>query len=369
MVYLRGMTSFWEYSILGNPMGEWIIALCILTGSIILAKLLYFFFGRYLKRLAEKTTSKLDDILIDTLEEPVVFAVVIIGFWWSYDHLDFGVGTQLWMQTIFKVLIAINVTWLIARFIDAVISEFLIPYAEKSPGSMEQVMPIIRKSVKALVWSLGLVLALNNAGYNVGALLAGVGIGGLAMAMAAKDFVANIFGGITIFVDKPFKLGDRVIIAGFDGFVREVGIRSTRIQTLAGRIVTIPNSKFTDSTVENITMEPSRRVKVTIGLTYGSRPEQLRLAQTIMGEIAENHPFTEESVLIWLEEFAAYSLNISMIYYIVKEGSVLQVQNEMNLALFERFTGAGLDFAFPTQTIYHKAIQPALPAEETQGNA
>jgi MscS family membrane protein len=189
------------------------------------------------------------------------------------------------------------------------------------------------------------------------------------MAMAAKDFVANIFGGITIFVDKPFKLGDRVIVSGYDGFVREVGIRSTRIQTLAGRIVTIPNSKFTDSFVENITMEPSRRVKVTLGLVYSSTPEQLKMAQTILGEVAENHTFTEESVLSWFEEFAAYSLNISMIYYIMKDGSVLQVQNEMNLAIFERFTQAGLQFAFPTQTVYHQQIQRALPEEGAQGSA
>ncbi len=360
------MNTLLEYTIFGNPLQEWLIAAAYIVGSVIVAKALYWVFGRFFKRMAERTTSKLDDILIDALEEPVLLAVVIIGMWWGYDHLEFGDSLQIWMQRVFLILIAINITWLITRFIDAVISEFLVPYAEKSEGSMDQVMPIIRKSIKALVWTLGIVLALNNAGYDVGALLAGVGIGGIALAMAAKDFVANIFGGITVFIDKPFKVGDRIEIAGYDGFVREVGIRSTRLQTLAGRVVTIPNMKFTDTTVENITMEPSRRVKTTVGLVYGSTTEQLKEAEAIMADIVENHPFTEESCLIWFEDFAAYSLNISLIYYIQKEGAILNVQNEINLELFDRFTKAGLSFAFPTQTVYHEALQPSLP-DATQG--
>jgi len=345
-----------DYVIFGNPLGEWFIAIALFAASVVIAKLLYWIFGRYFKRMAERTSSKLDDILIDTLEEPIVFAIVIIGMWRGYDHLDFGAATQLWAQRIFMVMIAINITWLIARFVDAIISEFLIPYAEKNSGTSEQMLGVIRKTVKAIIWTLGLVLALNNAGYDVGALLAGVGIGGVAIALAAKDFASNVFGGITVFIDKPFRIGDRIVVANYDGFVRDIGIRSTRLQTLAGRVVTIPNMKFTDGIVENITLEPSRRVKVTLGLVYGSTPEQLRRAQEILREIADNHPFTEESVLVWFEEFAAYSLNISMVYYIQKEGVVLQVQNEMNLAIFERFSAEGLEFAFPTQTIFHQPV-------------
>jgi MscS family membrane protein len=351
--------SFLQYTLFGNPIEEWLIALLFFVGSVVLAKVLYAIFGRVFKTLAARTTSQLDDVLIDSLEEPIVFAVVVIGIWKGYDHLDFGEATQLWMQRIFRILIAINITWLIVRLIDAVITEYLMPKAEKSEGSMEHILPVIRQTIKVIVWTLGIVLALNNVGYDVGALLAGVGIGGLALAMAAKDFVANIFGGITVFVDKPFKVGDRIQIAGLDGFVTEVGIRSTRIRTLEGRIITIPNFKFTDTPVENVSIEPARRVKVTLGLTYNTSAERLREAQNIMREVILDHPHTEDEPLIWFEEFGAFSLNLSMYYYIVKEGELLGVPNDVNLALLERFNAAGFEFAFPTQTVYHQAIDKA----------
>lgn len=366
--YLCEVNEILDNTLFGNPLNEWLIALAWFGGSIVVSRVMHWISERMLKPLAARTASKLDDLLIDTLQEPVSFAIVIIGMWHGYDHLDFGVSVQAWMQKVFSILVTLNVTWLIVRFIDALIREVLIPYSERSKGTMDQVMPIIRTSIKVILWSLGLVSALNNAGYDVGAMLAGVGIGGLALALAAKDFAANIFGGITVFVDKPFKVGDRVIIAGFDGFVKEVGLRSTRLQTLAGRIVTIPNMKFTDSTVENITMEPSRRVKITVALTYGTTADRIREAEAILAEICEEHPFTEESYLIWFEEFAAYSLNVSMIYYIQKEGSVLGVQNEINLAILERFNAAGLDFAFPTQTVYHQQMAPHLPEGSNHGS-
>lgn len=346
------MNKLIEYSLFGNPLKEWVIALAILFGSVVVAKLLYFLFGRIFKGIASRTSNRLDDILIDMLEEPVVFAVIIIGLWWGYDHLSFGAGFQLWAQRIFQVLIAINITWFIARVVDAVISEYLIPYAERSKGSMDQVMPVVRKSLKAIVWSLGVVLALNNAGYDVGALLAGVGIGGLAMAMAAKDFVANIFGGITVLIDKPFAVGDRILISGIDGTVKEVGIRTTRLQTAAGRMVTIPNYKFTDSAVENISVEPARKVVQSFGLTYDTRPEKLDKATAILRTIVDDHPDTEDGTQVWFSGFSESSLDITLVYYITKGAPIGGTQGDINMEVLKQFNAAGLDFAFPTQTVY-----------------
>lgn len=352
------MNEILEYTFWGNPVEEWLYALAFGVGSIIVAKGMYLIFGRIFKNLASKTKTKLDDILVDMLEEPIVFAIVIIGLWWGYDHLTFSQDTQIWIQRIFRVMIAINITWLIARLVDAVISEYLIPYTEKSEGTMDQVMPIIRKTIRAIIWTLGIVLALNNAGYDVGALLAGVGIGGLAMAMAAKDFVANIFGGVTVFVDKPFKIGDRIQIDGFDGFVREIGIRSTRIQTIPGRVITVPNHKFTDSYVENVSSEPARRVKVTVGLTYDTTADRIREAQEILKEIALKHVGTEDEYYVYFESFGDFSLNVSLIYFIRKEGNLFEVPNQVNLAILERFNAGGFEFAFPTQTVYHAPVEP-----------
>ena len=189
-------------------------------------------------------------------------------------------------------------------------------------------------------------MALNNAGYDVGALLAGVGIGGIAMAMAAKDFVANIFGGITVFIDKPFRVGDRVKVSGIDGTVTEIGIRSTRIRTLQGRTVTIPNNQFTNTVVENVTAEPSRKVSVQLGLTYDATPEDIQKALDILKGIVDNHPHTEEDLTVWFSGFGDFSLNVNCTYYINKKGHWANTPSEINLSILEEFNSAKLDFAF-----------------------
>jgi MscS family membrane protein len=195
-------------------------------------------------------------------------------------------------------------------------------------------------------------MALNNAGYDVAALIAGLGIGGLALAMAAQDTVKNVFGGFTIFTDRPFTVNERVAVAGFDGNVEEIGIRSTRIRTLAGRQVTIPNSSMADSPVENISSEPSRKVVMTLGLTYDTTPEAMRRAMEILGEIEAAHTEdTDGDPVIAFSGYGDFAMNVLFIYYIRKGADIMGTQTSVNLAILERFNAEGLAFAFPTQTI------------------
>jgi MscS family membrane protein len=201
---------------------------------------------------------------------------------------------------------------------------------------------------------MAVVIGLNNAGYDVGALIAGLGIGGLAFALAAQDSVANLFGGLTVFFDKPFTINDRIKISGFDGFVTEVGIRSTRVKTLAGRIVTIPNKEFTASIVENVSSEPSRKVVQTLGLTYDMDDCKVERAIQVLTDIhAENVETTEDNVITF-NAFGDFSLNILFIYYIKKESDIMVTQSNINMQILKRFAAEGLDFAFPSQTIYTK---------------
>ena len=309
--------EFLDIEFLGNPVMEWMIALAWALGGVIAGRLVYRWFSRRMKALAAKSETQLDDIIVDQVEEPLSLSVVLLGLWFGYDHLHFGGETDAFMDHVFSIAVALNVTWMAARLVDSVLGNLFMGAAEKSSSQMmSQVAPILRKTLRSTVWILGFIMALNNAGYDVAALLAGVGIGGLAMGLAAKDFVANIFGGITVFVDQPFLVGDRVQVAGVDGTVTEIGIRSTRIKTLAGRIVTIPNHKFTDSLVENVTAEPARKIRLDLGLTYDSKPDQIEQAIGILTEIIEKHIGTEDDTLIWFSGFGDFSLNVSAIYYL-----------------------------------------------------
>ena len=342
-----------QNTFLGNSLEHWLIALAWAVGGIIVARILYKVVGSIARRVTAKTRSNLDDLIVDKLEEPLVLALTIIALRTAYAQLSFGDGVDDFVDAAMKVAYALNITWGIARLVDAVIMNYFVPFTlRKESTMMDQFAPILRKGLRSMIWILGLILALNNAGYDVGALLAGVGIGGLALAMAAKDFVSNIFGGVTVFVDKPFQVGDRIQIAGYDGTIEEIGIRSTRLRTLAGRLVIIPNFKFTDSFVENVTIEPARKVSLTLGLTYDTSPERIEEAIGIVKAIiAERADTLEQDPTIWFDSFGDFSLNINIIYYIKKEGHWAYSPSEVNLEILKRFNAAGLDFAFPTQTL------------------
>jgi MscS family membrane protein len=185
---------------------------------------------------------------------------------------------------------------------DALVKEYLAPRVSGTDSDLDdQLLPIARKGVKVTVWAIAIVVGLNNAGYDVGALIAGLGLGGLAFAMAAKDSVANLFGGFTVFTDKPFTIHDRIVVNGFDGTVEEIGIRSTRLKTLAGRIVTIPNAVFANEAIENISSEPGRKITVDLGLTYDTTAEQLENAMKIIKEIAlANEDIENDNIVFYL---------------------------------------------------------------------
>jgi MscS family membrane protein len=347
------MNEFFAKEFYYNTVGDWAISLAIIVGILVVAKILYWIFGRIVKTLTAKSKTKLDDIIVDMIEEPIVLIVTIIGVWFAIARLNFPEEILAWIDNVYWVIITLTVTWLLARLVDAVIREYIVPLTQKTEGDFDdQIVPIIRKAIRAAIWILGIIIALNNAGYNVGALLAGLGIGGLALAMAAKDTVANIFGGITIFTDKPFTINDRVKINGFDGTITEIGIRSTRLKTLENRIVTIPNSKFTDGMVENVSSEPHRKVVLKLGLTYDTTADKIQNGMKALKEIVDNNDQLEENAVISFTEFGDFALGILFIYYIKKDGDIMGAQTEVNLEVKTRFEALGIEMAFPTQTVY-----------------
>jgi MscS family membrane protein len=400
--------DFWNKEYYGNTILDYAICLGIILGAIIGAKVLYWVSSNIIKKMTAKTKTNLDDIIVDKVEEPVLFGAVMGACWYAINRLTFGLSrytvekytevytsnygappsqehlaevtqidttlesvggvTQTYVEYpywenfvhhIFGFLIIVNVTWLIVRLLDALIEEYIVPLTEKSKSDLDdQLLPLFRKGMKVIIWSLGIIIGLNNAGYDVGAVIAGLGIGGLAFALAAQDTVKNFFGGIMIFADKPFQVGDRILVGGIDGTVKEIGIRSTRVQTLAGRIVTIPNSKFSDDAVENIDREPTRKIILNLGLTYDMSADQLEQAMNILKEIAkENGSNIEEDISVGFNAFGDFSLGIIFVYYIKKGADILQTQTDINLEILKRFGAAGLEMAFPTQTVLHQAIK------------
>ncbi|MDH3761563.1 MAG: mechanosensitive ion channel family protein [Gammaproteobacteria bacterium] len=335
-----------------NTLQEWLIGLGIIVGSVVLGRAVYWVFSKIVRTFTSRSKTEFDDIIVDMVEEPVVFMIIASGIWFGLRTLTLPERLGVAIGNSYHVIVALLVGWLASRLFDALYKQYLIPLVEKSETDLDdQLAPIISKGVKIIIWSMAFIIGMNNAGYDVAALIAGLGIGGLALAMAAKDTVSNIFGGFTIFTDKPFNIGDRIKVSGFDGTVNEIGLRSTRLKTLDGRIVTIPNSTFADSAVENVSWEPSRKVVLNIGLVYDTTPDQIEEAMATLKQIADDHPGTEEDTWMAFNAFGDFALNICFIYYIRKGEDIGATQTQINLAILRTFNEKKLEMAFPTQTL------------------
>lgn len=346
--------TMWDQPVLGQPVHAWIVALGIAAGGWVLGQLLYWVSARVLRRLAKRTSSRLDDIIVSTLQGPAVVAVTLLGFFIGYGNLEFPDQVDKWLLHAFRAAITLCVTWLVVRIVQALLREYLFPYAKRSGSQMdESLLPTVLRTVGLVLWGLGAVVALNNVGYDISALLAGIGISGLALAMAAKDTVANVFGGITVFADRPFRVGDRIRIEGFDGTVMHVGIRSTRLRTIEGPVVVIPNFKFTDTVLANVSAENARRVRHELGLVCETSPADMEKAIALLGAIVKDH---QDDLLpehtASFQAFRDWSLTIVFIYHIRKVRDVDAVQSRVNLDVLRRFAEQGLAFAYPTQVQY-----------------
>lgn len=347
------MNELLEQTYFNNTLQAWAISFGIIILSLLLGKVVYWVFSKILRGLTSRSETKLDDIIVDMIEEPMVFFLISVGIWFGLKQLTLPDALNTAINNSFQVLLAMLVGWLLSRLFDAICKEYLVPWTEASENDLDdQLLPILQKSVKTAIWAFAIIIGLNNAGYNVGALIAGLGIGGLALAMAAKDTVSNVFGGVTVFTDQPFKINDRIRVAGFDGTVTEIGVRSTRLQTLDGRVVTIPNAQFADAPVENVSLEPSRKVILNLGLTYDTAPDKMQLAMDLLKQIGDSNKNTEEKLVISFNGFGDFAMNIMFIYYISKGADIANTQTEINMEILSQFNEKGLEFAFPTQTIY-----------------
>ena len=197
-----------------------------------------------------------------------------------------------------------------------------------------------------------MITMLTMVGIDVAAMLTTLGIGGIAFALAAQDTIKNMFGGVTIFMDKPFKLGERIKVAGFDGTVEDIGMRSTRIRTLEGRLVTIPNYKIVDSEIENVTAEEARKITLNLGLTYDTTPEAMQEAMDWLKQLPTQINTIKTDVIVAFTTYSDFSLGITFIYYIKRRSDIFDTQSQVNLAILKHFNEKGWNFAFPTQTIY-----------------
>lgn len=341
-----------DQEILGNTIETWAISILIIVGAVIVVKLLTLLGQKVLKPFISKTTNRLDDIIYYSLEAPLKFAVILLGIWIAIHRLVYPDNFVKVVDSAYRILITLDITWIFARLFSGLLQNY---WRQRSDGNANKMMPVVRRTILVIVWIIGLVMALSNIGVNISALLGTLGIGGIAFALAAQDTVKNIFGAFTIFTDKPFSIGDTINVNGLEGTVVDVGARSTKILGYDRRITTIPNYKIADASVVNISSEPMRRVTVKLGLTYDTTSEKIKEALNILRAIpekVENVSTNSSDITANFTDYTDSALVITYYYYITKGSDILKVTSNMNLEILASFNKAGLNFAFPTQTLY-----------------
>ncbi|MHC4175005.1 MAG: mechanosensitive ion channel family protein [Planctomycetota bacterium] len=351
----------------GNAIWRFGLVLLVVLAAMAAGRIVQFAINNYAKRLAKKKGEAPLTLLLKALANPIYVAVFAVGIFFAKVPLFFddenGIRTAISMgwTTIARVIAAIAVAYGLYRLVD-VIEYYLNRLVGKTETKLDDMLvPVVRKALRITIAIIAILLIAENIlGANVKSILLSAGVGGIAIALAAKDTIANFFGSVTIFTDRPFQMGELVKIGDHLGPVEEVGFRSTRIRTLQGHLVTIPNSVITNSCVENIGRRPFIRRTSNITITYDSGHTKAKTAveiiKDVLADIPEVNADPERPPRVYFSDFNDWSLNIYMSYWVKPADYWLyhQVNERVNLEMMKRFEAEQIEFAFPSQTLYVK---------------
>jgi MscS family membrane protein len=345
-----------DNTFLEQPLWKYTASLVYIALAFGVAWLIDIIINVWLKRWAAKIPSWHDDWLLDLLRGPVKVVVFVIFLNVGLNIFEWPDRAQLFLSHAFILVVSFSVTYVVLKLVDLMIRLWRERMATAQDKVFaDQLLPLMSKAAKVSILIVAALLTADNLNIRIGSALAGLSIGGLALGLAAQDTVANLFGAVAIFLDKPFNIGDRIKILSVDGTVESIGLRSTRVRNLDGHHVTIPNKTMGNEIITNITRRPSIKTEINIGLTYETPVEKVRRATLILQEILGTHPRTND-LIISFNRFADSALNIFVVH--TWSGTDVRAHfadmQELNLKIKERFDAEKIDFAFPSQTIYLK---------------
>lgn len=345
------MHEFLSREFFGNTVLAYLTALGIIILGIGAIGIFRRIFVRRLKSWSEKTNTKLDDFVVKGVEKAVIPLLYVGLIIFSIRTLELSKAAE----NILHYATVIVITFFIVRLVTSVIKFSLNSYIgrqERGEEKQRQMRGVIT-IISVLVWAVGLIFLLDNFGFDVSAVVAGLGIGGIAIALAAQTVLGDLFSYFVIFFDRPFEVGDFIIVGDKAGNVEYVGIKTTRIRSLSGEQMVFSNTDLTNSRVHNYKRMERRRIVFKLGLVYQTPYSKLKEAADIVKQIIEE----QENATFDRGHFASYgdfSLNYEFVYYVESpEYTVyMDIQQAINLKIYEEFEKRGLEFAYPTQTLF-----------------
>lgn len=338
----------------GNTVTHYAIFLLILVAAILLRRFVTTIIFNRLKLLAAKTETTLDDKLFPALEGPVATFVMVTGIFASLKVLKLSETADRSIGYGSTVAFSLVIFWGLLQAFGAVLDHMHEVAREKQMG-VAAFMPWIKKTLVAIFVVIGVLITVQSLGYNVSTILSGLGLGGLAFALAAQDTIANLFGSIVVAIDQPFKVGETVKIGANTGTVEDIGLRSTKIRLVDKSLVIIPNKLVSSEAIVNLSRFTQRRIEQVIGLTYGTTPDQMTaIVEDVKQIILAETVVDADSVMVFFRDFSASSLDLWIVYATkgpdFQEG--LGLKQRVNLAIMRAVQARGLSFAFPTSVMH-----------------
>jgi MscS family membrane protein len=337
----------------GNSATHYAISALLLVVALLARRIVSSMLFPLLRKLASHTRTTLDDKLFPALESPVSAFLMLVGLFGAMRVLKLSPAGDAAISSGATVAFSLVVFWGLWRALSAVL-EHATEVSRERNLSIAAFMPWIKKSLMTVFIVLGVLLTIQSLGYDVKAILAGLGIGGLAFALAAQDTLANVFGAVVVAVDQPFRLGEFVKIQDNIGMIEDIGVRSTRIRLIDKSLMVIPNKTVAAETITNLSRFIRRRFEQVIGLTYDTPPEQMdAIVEEIRSIITSQPEVDAPGVMVFFRDFSASSLDIWVVYECPDPDfqKAMRCKQRINLLIMRAVEARGLSFAFPTQTI------------------
>jgi len=348
-------SNIWNIQILGNSICDWLTAFGVFFLVLICLKIIKKIAIKRLQGLAKKTKNRLDDIAIEAINKIHWPFYIVTSL---FIAINFVNTSEFVLKIVYFTLITSSTYYalkVLEKFIDYGAEEVIKKQKEEQGSGSPAIVQISGSIIKLTLWASALLLILSNLGVNITSLVAGLGIGGLAIALAIKEILSDLFSSFSIFFDKPFKIGDFIVIGSNKGTVTKIGIKTTRLQSLQGEELVMSNSELTKASVQNFGKLEKRRVTFNIYVDQETTPVKLKKIPIILEKIIKKEKITEVS-RIHFSSIDESNFIFSIVYFANTSDYMeyMNVQQSINLGIVEQFAKEKISFSHPTQTVYIK---------------
>jgi MscS family membrane protein len=360
-------TTLLSETYFGSTIPQYTLFFLVVGLGSVIGRSLSFLYRRRLRKKAETTETEVDDIILYALGRPVVLLGIVFAAIAGRRILDPVEPLNSILNASVEIPVIVTIAWIAVRLSDGFIETYLMKYVDRTESKLDdELVPIVNRIINIGIVSIAGIVILDSRGYDVTAVIASLGVVGIAIAFASRKTMADVFGGAHILTSKPFLVGDSVDIEGTTGSVEEIGLRTTRIRDFDGRVISIPNSSIANAEVRNISSEVTRRVKTYLGLSYDTSP----------GEMAEALDLLEETVNAvdgidttqtgaWFWEYGDSALQVRLDYHIADLDRWKEIRSEVNSRVQEVLEAGGFELAFPTRTVQFDESADGLFSEST----